>query len=517
MGSSSPLASILDRWNQLPRARQIALGAIVAGTIVVLYLVLKGSSSPNMVVAFDNLQPEDSAAMAAELTKDGIPYELGSTGSSISVAANRLGEARIKLASVGLLKNGAGIGFEIFDKTNFGATDKVQDINYMRALQGELSRTINTIDGVKGSRVAIVLPKEALFKDDQQKTTASVLLQLKSGTQLDQSQVRGITNLVANSVPGLAQGGVTIVDQSGHVLFDGTTFDSPFASGQSSTQMDLQHKYELALQRDVEATLGKVVGAGKSAVTVRAQLNFDTVKEAKDTFPGAAVPRSSSTTTESFNGSNLQTGAIPGTGSNGGAAAAASGANGNSTYTRTDTTTNNEIPKTTTTTVKAPGSLQKLSVSVVLDDSVTAAQEASLTSAVAAAVGLDQARGDILSVTRLPFDPSATADVTPAAGNGMGQYLNYLKLLLPLLAVVLAFVLVMLLLRALGKRQAAFGPGYHASVLQPDGTMALPPAPKLPALQAQNDPSEERVFNLATQNPRAVADVVQTWMREEDN
>lgn len=519
MGNGSPLGPILERWNQLPRARQIALGGIVAGTIVVFYFVFLASHSPNMVVAFSGLQPEDSAAMAAQLEKDGIPYDLGANGGSISVPATKLGEVRLKLAAAGLLKNGAGIGFEVFDKTGFGTTDKVQDINYLRALQGELSRSINTIEGVKASRVHIVLPKEALFKEDQQKTTASVLLSLKGGSQLAPDQVRGITNLVSNSVPGLVQGGVTIMDQTGHVLFDGATFDSPFASGASASQMDLQRKYELSLTRDLESTLAKVVGQGRSAVTVRAKLNFDTVKEAKDTFgaPASVVPRSSSSTTETFNGTGVNGAAVPGTGTNGGAAAGGTGTNGNSSYTRTETTTNNEVPKTTTTTVRAPGSLDRLSVSVVLDESVTAAQEASLTSAVAAAVGLDQARGDILSVTRLPFDPSVKDELGAVAADGLGQYLQYLKLLLPLLAVVLAFVLVTLLLRSLQKRQLALGPGYQAMALPGGGTAAaLPMAPALPALESPPDPAEERVFNLAVQNPRAVADVVQTWMREED-
>ncbi|MBI2767321.1 MAG: flagellar M-ring protein FliF [Chloroflexi bacterium] len=521
MGAGSPLGPILERWNQLQRGRQIALGGIVAGTIIVLYFVFIASSSPNMVVAFSGLQPEESASMAAELQKDGIAYELGATGTSISVAAEKVGEARIKLAAAGQLKNGAGVGMELFDKTNFGATDYVQKVNYQRALEGELARSINTIDSVKASRVHIVMPAESIFKEDQQKTTASVLLQLKSpSTELTQDQVKGITNLVAGSVPGLTSGGVTIMDQTGSVLFDGSTFDTPFASSASATQMDLQRKYELALSRDVQGTLDKVVGAGRSAVTVRAKLNFDNVTTAADTFGTAAqtVPRSSSTTTETFSGNNVAAGGVPGTGSNAAATVAASSGNGSSTYNRTETTTNNEVPKTQTTTVKAPGSLERLSVSVVLDESVTAAQEQALTSAVAAAVGIDQTRGDILNVARLPFDPSVKEDFSAAAADGLGQYLQYLKLLLPLLAVVLAFILVTLLLRSLAKRQLTLGAPQPMMALPAGGIyQQLQQREALPALEQASDPGEERVFALANQNPRAVADVVQTWMREEES
>ncbi len=516
MGNGSPFAPILERWNQLPRGRQMALAGIVAGTIVVAYFVFIASSQPNMVTAFTGLAPEDSAAIADQLGKDGIAYELGGGGSTVSVPANKVAETRIKLAQAGLPKGGA-VGLEIFDKTNFGATDFVQKVNYTRGLQGELARSINTLAGVKASRVQIVLPKEAIFAKDQAPTTASVLVSMKPGANLSQDQVRGIANLVANSVEGLKQGGVTIIDDTGHVLFDGATMDSPFTG--SSTQLDAQHAYESQLQRDLDNTLAKVVGPGRSAVTVRAQLNFDNVKSTADTFGTQPQVRSSTTTTETYAGNGTTTGGVPGTGTNGATNPGATGAGGNSNYTRTESTTNNELNKTTTTTVKAPGSIQKLSVSVVLDDSVTAAQEGSITSAVAAAVGLDQTRGDTLSVTRLPFDASAKQDLVTAADSGIGQYLQYLKLLLPVLAVVLAFILVMLLLRSLGKHQLALPAGNQLRALPAAmgaATLTAPQPQPIAALEPGVDPGEERVLKLAEVNPRAVADVVQTWMREEE-
>ncbi len=516
MGSGSPLNQVMDRWNQLPRARQFALAGIVAGTLVIAYFVFIASSAPNLVVAYTGLASEDSAAIADQLTKDGVPYQIGGGGSTISVPANKVAETRIKLAQVGLPKGGS-VGLEIFDKTNFGATDFVQQVNFRRGLEGELARSINTLDGVRASRVSIVMPKEAIFQQDQADTTASVLLQLKPGASLNQDQIKGITNLVSNSVEGLKSKGVTIIDQTGHVLFDGAMQDGQFGGG-SSSQMDQQHRYELSLQHDLESTLATVVGAGRSAVTVRAKLNFDNVQTASEKY-GDTKPLSSTTHTETFTGNGLNVGQVPGTGTNGGVAGAANTtANGNSTYTTNDSTTNNQVDKTTTTTVKAPGSVDRLSVSVVLDDSVTAAQEASLTSAVAASVGLDQTRGDTLSVTRLPFDASVKDELVGAAGDGLGQYLQYLKLLLPLLAVVLGFILVMLLLRSLNKRQLALPAPYALQALPAGGmnVLAAPQAPALEALNPPGDPQEDRVLKLAEVNPRAVADVVQTWLREEE-
>lgn len=519
MGPGSPFAPLLERWNQLPRTRQLILGGIGAATLIAFYFIFIAAKSPSMVVAFSGLAPEDSAAIADQLESDGVPYQIGGGGSTVSVPANQVAEVRIKLAQAGLPKGGS-VGLEIFDKTNFGATDFVQQVNFRRGLEGELARSINTLEGVKASRVHIVIPEEAIFSQDQKDATASVLLQLAPGARLNDGQVRGITNLVTNSIEGLEQGGVTIIDQTGTVLFDGATFDSPFSTGATGSQMDLQRQYETSLQNDVQATLAKVVGPGRSAVTVRAALNFDKVTAVEDTFGTAAqaVPRSTTSTTETFNGSNLNVGNVPGTGTNGGTGGTSNTtANGDSTYSRTETTTNNEINKTTSTTVKAPGSIDRLSVSVVLDESVTAAQEASITSAVAAAVGLDQVRGDTLSVTRLPFDASVREDLLPAAADGIGTYLQYLKLLLPMLAVILGFILVTLLLRSLSKRQLALPMPQHPMML-PAATAysALPHMPEMPALQPASDPHEDRVLKLADANPRAVADVVQTWMREEE-
>jgi len=372
------------------------------------------------------------------------------------------------------------------------------------------------------------MPKEAIFKEDQAEATASVLLQLQSGARLNDEQVRGITNLVTNSVEGLQQSGVTIIDDSGRVLFDGATFSQAFSTGATSSQLELQRQYELALQRDVTDTLAQVVGPGRSAVTVRASLNFDKVTSVADEFAaaGSAVPRSTTSVTETYTGNNLNVGNVPGTGTNGGTGGGTdTSATGNSEYSRTETTTNNEISRTTSTTEQAPGSVERLSVSVVLDESIAAGQEASITSAVAAAVGLDQSRGDTLSVTRLPFDASVREDLVMAAGDGLGVYLQYLKLLLPMLAVLLAFILVMLLLRSLGKRQLSLGmPAQHPmlatagmhNALAAGAIAALPQAEALPSLETVADPHEERIHKLAEANPRAVADVVQTWMREGD-
>lgn len=516
MRQGASLASLREWWNSLSRGRQLALAALAVTAVVALFYLVGVSRKPNLVVAYSNLAPEDSAAIADQLEKEGIPYEVGAGGATVAVPANKVAEVRIKLAQVGLPKGG-GVGFELFDKTKFGVTDFEQKVNFRRALEGELARSINTLDAVRASRVHINLPEESLFREDEKPATASVLLQLRPGATLTDEQTRSIVNLVANSVAGLEPKHITVIDHTGRVLYDGAAAEGLFVSGATTSQLELQRQYELALQRDLENTLVKIVGPGRSAVTVRAVLNFDAVTESSDQYapPEQAVVRSQSTVTETFTGTNLTVGNIPGTGTNGGPnAGAGTNATGNSEYTRTETTVNNEISRTSTTTIRAPGRVERLSVSVVLDESVPAAQESAIMSAVAAAVGLDQTRGDTLSVARLPFDASVRESFVFETGSAFSQYLQYMRFVLPVLAVLLAFVLVMLLARSLANRQREWMRAMPQSrvTASVEPPAAVQPAPELQPLP---DPTEERVLKLAATNPRAVADVVQTWLREE--
>ena len=234
---STPLGPLIERWNALPQTRQMMLGGLAALAVVAFYFIFISSSQPKMVVAFSGLPPQDTASIADELESSRIPYEIRSGGSAVAVPANKVAEVRIRLASAGL-PTGGSIGLEIFDQTNFGATDFVQQVNFRRRLEGELARSINTLTGVQASRVHISIPENAIFVEDQVDPTASVLLQLKPGVRLNEDQVRGITNLVTNSVEGLEAKGVTIIDDSGRVLYDGRVTEGMFSTGGTATQSE---------------------------------------------------------------------------------------------------------------------------------------------------------------------------------------------------------------------------------------------------------------------------------------
>ncbi len=500
-------------WSRLPRGRQVGLAVLAGLGVAALVLYFSWSSSPPLTTAYANLDEKDSAQVVDYLKAQSIPYELAADGTTIRVPSDRVDEVRLSLAEQGL-PQGSTVGFEIFDKTNFGATDFVQRINYQRSLEGELGRTINSLDAVESSRVHIVLPEDSLFSEQQQPTTASVVLKLRGGGRLTDGQVRGIAHLVSHAVEGLQEEQITIVDTDGNVLMDGSQLGSGF--GASSTNLQLQHEYENNLGRDLQTLLDSVLGVGKSTARVRAELDFDSVSEESESYPTTADPavRSEQSTEEKFDGQGTGLSFVPGVNSNvPGTDTQAETPQSTSTYEKNDTTTNYELPKTVTTTVRAPGAVKRLSVSVLLDESVPEEQLNSLTEAVSAAVGLDTERGDQIAISRIPFDSSFMDQTSTAlAGeSSTAKMLGYARLAIPLLALVGFFVFYRLMIRSLVKRREGWNMGGGYSVQELSAT---------PLLEERSDEARrrevtvERVARIARQQPAAAAEIVQSWLGE---
>ena len=215
-------------------------------------------------------------AIVTKLKEKKIPYQLSDSGNSILVPSDKVSELRLELASSGL-PQGGGVGFEIFDSKTLGVTEFVQQLNYQRALQGELSRTINGLDEIQHSRVHIVIPKKSLFAEDQLKPTASVILKLKSGRSLRPAQIDGIVHLVASSVEGLNPSDVMVVDNTGKVL--SKIQDDAKLGRLSNSQADYQRNFEKDLTGRVQSMLEKVVGEGKAVVRISADLDFRVVEQ----------------------------------------------------------------------------------------------------------------------------------------------------------------------------------------------------------------------------------------------
>ena len=307
-------AQIRDFLNSLSTSRKMALG--VTGSVILLFLggiFYWASNQGYQPITNGALSPDDSANIMRLLREKKIPFQVDPTGKSITVPPEYLNDLRLELAMQGMPQNSGGTGYELFDKQSFGTTSFLNKINQKRAQEGELMRSINTIKGVKHSRVHLALPEKSAFVEDQKKPTASVVLDLEPGHQLNEKQVHGITHLVASAIDGLDAANVVIVDSMGKELSKNTRDSLVALTGE---QAEYKRKLEEDYQRRTEELLAKVVGEGHIKVAVSAELDFSTVSEQQTILDqdGATI-RSKQSTSESAEGTH-PVGGAPGAASN---------------------------------------------------------------------------------------------------------------------------------------------------------------------------------------------------------
>ena len=456
---------LTETWGTLSTTRR-ALLALTGGALVALAVLLYSwSSSTQYVTLYSGLDPQDSGQIVDRLRSRGTPFEVEGGGSIIRVPEADVDEVRVDLAVEGL-PEGGNVGFELFEGNAFTATDFVQRLNFQRGLQGELARTIESFDAVDSARVHIVMPERSLFRDDDRPTTASVVLDLRPGMNLSSSEVAGIAHLVGGAVEGLEREGITIIDTSGAMLYDGSEASEDGGIGVAVGRLEMQRGYEQTLQRDAQTLLDRSLGPGRGVVTVRVDMDFDTLETEREVFdPGEeddGVPRSATTVEETYRteGADVSVGAVPG------AVANVPGADGNlpaagsttttpntTDYSRTETTTNFEVGRTVTRAMEAPGDIERVSLSLLLDEEVPEAQVAPLQGAVAAAVGIDEARGDTVAVTRFAFDRTAVeeAEAAFASASSTDQILGYVRIALPIVVLIVAFIFFRLLMRSVSR------------------------------------------------------------------
>ncbi len=356
-------------------------------------------------ILFSNLTGEDASAIVTKLKEKKIPYQISPSGETISVPSEQVSELRLELAAAGV-PHGGGVGFEIFDNKVFGATEFEQQMNYRRALQGELSRTINSLDEIQQCRVHIVLPKESLFIEQQKKPTASVTIKLKTGRKLKESQIDGIGHLVASSVEGLSADEVMIVDNQGNMLSK-KQGDSRNAR-LSSSQIEHQRNVEKEMANQIQTLLESVVGRGKAAVRVNAELDFRLMEKTEETYdPESPVVRSSQKQMDKAIGS-----ALP---SKSGAGKTESSGSGPEKE-KTEETVNYEINKTVSKTVMPVGEIKKISIAVLVDGNYPKNDKGAATyqerpkkelesfeDLVRKSTGFNAQRGDQVVVSSMPF------------------------------------------------------------------------------------------------------------------
>ncbi|WP_310447910.1 flagellar basal-body MS-ring/collar protein FliF [Thiobacillus sp.] len=524
-----------------PGGQKILLAIGVAAVVAVMVAVWMWGQKPEYRVLFSNFSDRDGGAIVAELEKMNVPYKYSEGGGAVLVPADRVHDARLKLAAQGLPKGG-NVGFELLENQKLGSSQFVEHVNFQRAMEGELARSIESVSAVQAARVHLAIPKDSVFVSEQKMPTASVLLNLYPGRTLDQQQVSAIVHLVASSVPELPIKNVTIVDQNGNLLSD--TSKSASTTGMDPSQI----KYVQELQQDVVkrvvSIVSPIVGAENVRAEATADVDFSRSEQAVESFkpnqtPDAMAIRSQQTS-ESLNASGAP-GGVPGALTNQPPAPAtapivAPAKNAKAapepvaavpTSTQKDATTNYEVDKTIQYVQQGVGGLKRLSVAVVVNykkttgkdgkvkmTPLTADETTQITNLVKEAMGFNQARGDTLNVVNSAFASPEQEEIpetplwkdpgTIQTAKDTGKYI--------LMGIAL-LLLYMRVLKPMLKKITEYTPPAPAAVHPGHGT------PQMEAAMGEGAPGSRgyqdslaRAQKLANEDPRVVANIVKTWV-----
>ncbi len=507
----------------------LALLALITGGAIIF--LVTWSQSPEYGVLFAGLDPEDAGAIIAKLGDKNIPYKI--EGGIISVPAGRVHETRMELAGDGL-PGGGGVGYELFDKNNFGLTDFVQKINFRRAMQGELSRSITQISGVQSARVHLVVPEKGVFLDEKKKARASIVLKLRPGATLGSEEVQAIVHLVAGSLANLSPRDVTIVDTSGRLWT--TKGDDNSSAGIMSSQMDYKKRVEATLAGRVQSMLEKALGSGKVVARLSVDLERRRVDRTEEIYdPDSQVVRSEHRTKESAGAGGVP-GGVPGALSNLPGSSGKAGSTGGTSTKKDDEVINYEINKVVKRVVEPFGQIKKLSVAVLVDGTYTVAgaaadgeankrtytarseeELAKITSMVKAAVGFNEERGDSVSVVNIPFedtvpfgDVSTPAPAVPMMDKMMPLAVKYGSVGLSVIFLIF-FVLRPIIKRLTVERVAleSIEKNLPAALQGGSDARALAPGSR----ESKVDETE-RLKQLVRENPRQAAMVLKGWIQE---
>ncbi|HET7493635.1 MAG TPA: flagellar basal-body MS-ring/collar protein FliF [Bradyrhizobium sp.] len=536
------MQSLVSFLKGLGAARLAAMVAVTAALIGFFAFVIMRVTTPQMTTLFSDLSLEDSSAVIKDLERQAIPFEIRNDGAVILVPKDKVTRLRMKLAEGGLPKGG-GVGYEIFDKSDaLGTTSFVQNINHLRALEGELARTIRAIDRIQAARVHLVLPERPLFSRETPEPSASIVVRVRGA--LEPQQIRAIRHLVASAVTGLKPQRVSIIDEAGQLLADGAAGATDNAVGE-----ERRAAFEKRMRNEIEAIVSSVVGAGRARVQLTADFDYNKITQTSDKFdPEGRVLRSSQTREESSattdnNGQVTVNNELPGNQQNNGAPTTRDQSK------KTEETNNYEISRITKTEVTEAGRVNRISVAVLVDGSYSKNEKGEMVyqdrskeqldriaTLVRSAIGFDQKRGDQVEVVNLRFaDAPVIAPLAEPTGLlGMLQFTKDDVMYVIELGVMmlLGLVVLFMVVRPLVKRILA--------------TEVVAPPSELPALadgsqQAANNgqnvvsainntaqlidvaqvqgqvhaQSVHRVGELADRNPNETVAIVRQWLGEQ--
>jgi len=535
----------------LGAARLGAMAAVTLALVAMFAFIIMRVTAPQMSPLFTDLTIEDSASIVKELDRDGIPYELKNDGSILLVPHDRVAQIRMKLAEAGIPKGG-GVGYEIFDKSDaLGATSFVQNINHLRALEGELARTIRAIDRVQAARVHLVLPERPLFSRDKVESSASIVLTVRG--RLEPQQVQAIRHLVASAVSGLKPERVSIVDEAGRLLADGSSDDA--TTGLAANVDERQAAYEHRLREAIESIVSSVVGPGHARVQVTAEFDFNRITETSDRYdPEGRVLRSTQTREEQSATNGREGEVTVGNEVPGGQQQPAAAPTPREQSKKSEELVNYEISRTTKTEVVEGGRIKRIAAAVLVDGIYAKSPTGDvayqprpkeelerIAALVRTAIGFDQKRGDQVDVVNLRFAEQPPLPI-PETGGALSM-LQFTKddimrgvelVVIALLGLVVILVVVRPVVRrilATEPRPAVAGPSGRAGPAvgaegpEPAPTEASPPitsqtAKMIDIAQVQGQvhaQSIQKVGELAQRNPHETVSIIREWLQEPSN
>jgi len=429
VAAPSPLQQAMENFNALTSRQKLAMMAALAAAIALAVGVMLWSRTPDYAVLFSNLEEKDGGAIVTALQAQNIPYDIGPGGNTIRVPADRVHDVRLQLAAQGLPRGGM-VGFELMENQKLGVSQFHEQVNYQRGLEGELSRTIQSIAAIAGARVHLAIPKRTAFLRDAKQPTASVFVNLRPGRNLDAAQVAGIVHLVASSVPNMSNDGVSVIDETGKLL---TNKNDPLrAAGLDPTQLNYVQELEGTYVQRVENILEPLVGKGNFRVQVTADVDFDRIEQTNETYkPNADPEQTAIRSRQESENLTRDPGAqgVPGALTNqppvpaqapitNPAAGQAGGAAQNFQTKNSASTTNYELDKTISHTRRAMGLIKRLSVAVVVNHKSQPDKDGNpvavpptdeeiqrINNLVREAVGFNADRGDSLNVAASEFAP----------------------------------------------------------------------------------------------------------------
>jgi len=504
----------LTYWKKQSPGKQITLAALLLSVLILTPVLVNWANTPSYSVAYSGLSEEDAAQIVQKLDENNITYQLKNSG-TIEVPSDQVYSTRLLMAREGLPQSST-VGYELFSGSSMlGMTEFTQKVNYQRAVEGELERTIGSLEAVEAVRVHLVIPEKSLLTAQQTLATASVTIQVASGQLLDDSQVRAVTHLVASSVEGLQPESVVVVDSEGNLLASGTSSDSEMNMAAKDDQRAIENAYALEVQRRVQTLLDKILGPNRSIVQATVEMDWTQREVTSNTYAPTEVAIRSSQVINESSTSGDAAGGVPGAASNLPTPVATTTGDGSSSYQRSEETLNYEVSQVQSHEIIAPGQVARISVSVMVDGITDQAQMDIIKSAVQVAAGIDSTRGDQIVVESFAFDRTALDDLSAELAARQKQEL-YLQIAMGVGAALVVLALLFFIMRMINNTRNSSKEAWQAVMLPVSEMAALPKDVdyKLAAMKLQDDLSTalarlaEKDGSPVTPKAEALEDVV---------